>query len=247
MRETVQSIDRALTLLSAIADRPDGLSGLARRIDIPTSTTGRLLATLEHAGTVTRAADGTYRIGPTIVALAQAAEPATQSLELAAQSHLADLADVSDEAAGLCLPIGDTIHCVAQVATPKPVQAEDWTGRSWPLHQGGSGLVVLATSSPARLTQYLAGRPEVDGASVRVRVERAASDGLCWSHGDYRDGLSSVAAPVVDAAAGEAVAALYVYGPSYRFPRSDVDADRLGQLLIDRARQLSALLGGGAA
>lgn len=241
--ETVQSIDRAFCLLNAIADQPDGLSDLARRVDMPTSTTGRLLATLENAGTVTRSADGVYRIGPAIVAMARSVQPTAPPLALAAQPHLAELADASDEAAGLCLPIGDEIHCVAQVAATKPVQAEDWTGRSWPLHQGGSGIVVLAASPPTRLDDYLARNRMVEHDAVRARVERAAAEGLCWSHGDYRDGLSSVAAPVVDRD-GSAVAALYLYGPSYRFPRSDDDASRLGRLLIDRADQLSSLLRG---
>ncbi len=245
MSERVQSIDRALTLLTAIADRPDGLRGLARRVAMPTSTAGRLLATLEDAGTVSRATDGTYRIGPAIVAMARAAQPMSPPLELAARPHLAALADASNEAAGLCVPIGDSIHCVAQVDAPKPVQAEDWTGRSWPLHQGGSGIVILATTgatAPAiGLDHYLARHADVDAAALRDRVAGAEADGVCWSHGDYREGLSSVAAPVVDPD-GAAVGALYLYGPSYRFPSGAADGRRLARLLRRHADQLSALL-----
>ena len=245
MSETVQSVDRALTLLTAIADRPDGLSGLARRAKMATSTTGRLLATLEGAGTVSRSIDGTYRIGPAIVAMANAVQALAPPLELAARPHLATLAGTSGEAAGLCVPVGDSIACVAQVDAPKPVQAEDWTGRSWPLHQGGSGIVVLAAAPAARMADYLDRHPNVDGSALLARAAQAVGDGVCWSHGDYRDGLSSVAAPVVDQD-GTAVAALYLYGPSYRFPADRGHADRAGELLRHHAEQLSDLLRIGA-
>ncbi len=242
MSETVQSLDRALSLLTAIADRPDNLSGLARRADIPTSTTGRLLATLEQAGTVARSSGGTYRIGPAILAMARAGRTPPPSLDTAARPHLAALADGTGEAAGLCLPIGDAIHCVAQVDAPKPVQAEDWSGRSWPLHQGGSGIVVLASAPPATLDDYLARNPEVDPSALRARVGQATDDGVSWSHGDYCEGLSSVAAPVVGSA-GHAIGVLYLYGPSYRFPPSDAAARQLATALVGRAEELSADLG----
>ncbi len=242
MSETVQSLDRALSLLTAIADRPDSLSGLSRRADIPTSTTGRLLATLEAAGTVARSTEGTYRIGPAILAMARAGQASSPSLDAAARPHLAALADGTGEAAGLCLPIGDRIHCVAQVDAPKPVQAEDWTGRSWPLHQGGSGIVVLASAPPSTLDDYLARNDGVDPSALRARVGQASDERVSWSHGDYCEGLSSVAAPVVGSTGG-AIGVLYLYGPSYRFPPSDAATRGLANALVDHAEQLSTELG----
>ncbi|MEL6981870.1 MAG: IclR family transcriptional regulator [Actinomycetota bacterium] len=245
MSETVQSIDRAMTLLTAIAERPDNLSGLARRADIPTSTTGRLLATLEQAGTVAKTGEGTYRIGPAILAMARSAQPLTPSLELSARSHLTALADQTGEAAGLSVPIGDTSHGVTQDDAPKPVQAEDWAGRSWPLHQGGSGIVVLATEPADRLDDYLTRNRGIDGPELRAKAAAARRSGVSWSHGDYREGLSSVAAPIVDQD-GAAVGALYLYGPSYRFPADGADGRQLAKLLIDHATRLSAELASGS-
>ena len=245
MYDTVQSVERAVALLGQIAARPDGLSGLARRAAIPTSTAGRILATLERAETIVRDPSGDYRIGPAVVAMARSAGSAAPPLELAARPHLGSLADTTGEAAGLCVPLGDAISCVAQVDAPKPVQAEDWTGRTWPLDQGGSGLVVLASLASADRDRYLDRHPDVDRATLIDRLGRVADRGVSWSHGDYREGLSSVAAPVVDHR-DRAVGALYVYGPSYRFPGTDDDADRLERLLIEHARSLSATIGAAA-
>ncbi len=240
MTETVQSIERAVALLAGIAERPDGLSGLARRTDMPTSTAGRLLATLERADTVVRDADGTYRIGPAIVAMANAPDAAFPPVEPAARPHLEALADTTGEAAGLSVPIGDELQCVAQVDAPKPVRAEDWTGRRWPLHQGGAGLVVLAGAGPEAITGYLDRHPDLDAGQLRRRLGEADRAGVSWSHGDYRDGLSSVAAPVRDHR-DRAVASLYLYGPSYRFPGAR--ERELAELVTRHAAALSATIG----
>lgn len=241
---SVQSIDRALAVLNETALRPGGLSDLARRADLPTSTASRLLATLEAAGTVTRDEDGIYRIGPAIVAMARSvgAMPEAPPLEIAARRHLGELADSSGEAAGLCVPIGDEIHTIAQLDAPKSVQVENWTGHSWPAHQGGSGIVVLSTLSLEAFEAYL-GRRSLTGEAadrVRRRVRQASLDGCCWSHGDYTEDLSSVAAPVLDQT-GSAIAALYVYGPNYRFPGHDTAT--IASLVIEQAADLSRTVG----
>ena len=69
---TVQSIDRAFGLLEELARQPAGISDLARKVGLPTSTVARLLATLEGCHAVERNPDGTgYRIGPSIVTISR--------------------------------------------------------------------------------------------------------------------------------------------------------------------------------
>ncbi|MEA2270678.1 MAG: IclR family transcriptional regulator, acetate operon repressor, partial [Solirubrobacteraceae bacterium] len=68
----VASVGRALALLDALAQSPDGLgvNELARRIGVNASTASRLLATLERGRMVERApAGGPYRLGLRLVAL----------------------------------------------------------------------------------------------------------------------------------------------------------------------------------
>jgi DNA-binding IclR family transcriptional regulator len=236
---TVQSIERAVAVLSEVAARRGRLSELAERVGLPVSTTGRLLATLEHTDTVCRDGDGVYGIGPAIREMAGATLPSQSAPpELATLRRLIIMAEETGEAVGLCLPFGDRIQCVAQFDAPKPVRAEDWTGRSWALHVGGSGIVALASYDEPALDAYFRDHPDADEATVRRRVERAAVDGFCWSHGDYDDGLASIAAPVV-APDGHAVAAIYLYGPNYRFPGDPAAVSRFERLVTDHASGLS--------
>ena len=69
----VQSVGRAFRLLEAVGSSPSGLTELARRVDLPVSTTSRLLGTLEALGAVERSDDlGIYRIGASILTITRA-------------------------------------------------------------------------------------------------------------------------------------------------------------------------------
>jgi len=207
----VQSVSRALALLSEVAEQPAGLANLASRTDLALSTASRLLSTLEDSGAVERDSDGVYRVGPTIAGIGPAiGGPSMQAL---AQNHLADLASELDEAVCLSVLAGQQTRTLVQVDVPRPVQAQDWTGMSWPLDSGGSGVVLLATQPVDRLAVF----EDVPSAEVLAEARRR---GVSWTHGGYVEGLSSVAAAVVSPD-GVGRAAVVAYGPSYRFPVTD--------------------------
>lgn len=216
MTATVQSVDRALSLLSTISAAPQGLVDLSAAVDLPLTTTSRLLATLHDRDAVSRDADGVYRIGPLVRNFASS-EPATASIEAAAHPHLAALADDLDEAACISIPIGAQTLTILQIDGPKPVQAQDWTGHRWDITAGGSGAVMMATWPESRVDPLVAGLARSERDRVRADIARASAAGLSWSHGAHVDGLSSVAAAIVDAT-GRAIATVVGYGPSYRFP-----------------------------
>jgi DNA-binding IclR family transcriptional regulator len=56
-----------------------------------------------------------------------------------------------------------------------------------------------------------------DPTALRERLARVREDGYAWVHEEFADGLNSVAAPVIGPG-GDAVAAVHVHGPTYRFP-----------------------------
>jgi DNA-binding IclR family transcriptional regulator len=244
---TVQSVERAVALLLAVARAPEGLADLSRRVGLPISTTARLLATLEHCGAVERDEDGVYGVGPAALTIAASVDPVL-SLPSLAQPHLAALATAHDEASGLSIVSGRDLLQVAQVSAPNPVQVSDWTGTRVPLHVGCAGLAVLATWSEAALERYLAGDLQVctdativDPDRIRERVAEVRVAGAIWTEGEYVEGVSSTAAAVLNAA-GEAVGAIHVYGPSYRFP-AEGSARHISSELLARAEQISVLLG----
>lgn len=230
----VQSVVRSIALLGEVANEPRGLVDLAEAARLPTSTAARLLATLTDVDALRRDDDGVYRIGPAITSMAAAGDVAS-SLRGLAHPHMVELVAAVDEAVGLSIPVDDDTVTIAQVDAPRPVQAEDWYGTRWSIFGGGSGFAMLATWPDAEVERAL--QRAADPDRVRSGVAAARRSGVSWSHGDYVDELSSVATAIVDGT-GRAIGALYVYGPSYRFPTDDTLAD-IEQHLRDSAERIS--------
>lgn len=226
---------------------PAGLSETARRVGLPKSTTARLLATLETVEAVERDEDGRlYRLGPLVQRLSSAAGGPAQ-LAGFARPYLEELTAGTGETAGLSIPDGFSVHYVDQTEAEHPVQVRDWTGELIPMHVVPSGLAIMAHWPDDQTDLYLSRdlvrltpNSVTDPARIRERLRRARETGYVWAREEFVEGISSVAAPVLDDA-GRVTAALHVHGPSYRFPPEGSE-DRIGAAVADAARRLSAAL-----
>ena len=243
----VQSLKRAFAILDEVAYRPAGVTAIAERVRLPKSTVARLLATLEDLDAVERFDGAQWRIGPGVAALS-AASP-ERSLVAIAHPHLADLVAELGEDAGLGLPDGNEILYVHQVESDNPVQVRDWTGTRAPMHAVPSGLVLLAEWPEDALAAYLAGelvaltrRTVTDPKRLRARLADVRKVGYAWGLEEYAEGIDSVAAPVRDAR-GNAIAAIHVHGPAYRFPPAGGEV-RITEQVVTASRAIGRLLAG---
>jgi IclR family acetate operon transcriptional repressor len=243
----VQSIDRAFAVLRQVASEPGGISDVARAIDLPVSTVARLLGTLESVGAVVRLGDsGNYGIGAGIRAIADGIDPAAL-LVAKARPVLADLVAQTAETSGLSVIDGDEVVYLDHVETEHEVTLRNWTGARLPLHVVSSGLVLLAAQPAGVVDAYLArplarrtSRTVTQSARIKKRLASIRRDGYVWTIGEFDDGITSVAAPVVDSR-GATVAALHCHGPSYRFPGA-ASADAIAAFVAKAARRLGAML-----
>lgn len=243
----VQSIERAFTVLRALAGGPAGVTEIAERAGLPKSTVARLLATLESEGAVEQRATGSdYRLGPRLAELSAAARPGRDLVALS-RPHLEELMRATGEAAGLSVADGYDVLYLDQVESPNPVQVRDWTGERVPMHAVSSGLVMLAAWPEPALRDFLkrdhprlTPRTVVDPGAIRARLEDVRRTGFAWTREEFAEGITSVAAPVRDAA-GAVVAALHVHGPAYRFPGDRAEgaeravvaaAERVGRRMV---------------
>ena len=221
---SVQAIDRAFAILDALAGGPLGVTEVAARTGLPKSTAARLLTTLVGLAAVEQVPGGTdYQLGPRLLALSGGLDQEASLVE-AARPVLVALAGEVGEAVGLSVREGSTVRYIAQVDSEQPVSVRDWTGTRLPMHPVSSGRILLAATPPAELDAILARPLErftpatvVFPARLRAILRDVARDGLSWTADEYAEGITSVAAPVVDPS-GEVVAALHIHGPSYRFP-----------------------------
>ena len=239
---TVQSIDRAFTVLRALSGGPAGVTEIADRVSLPKSTVSRLLSTLEEIGAVEQvSAGGDYRIGWTMIELAASARPG-RSLISVARPHLVELNRRTGESAGLSIPDGLEMLYLDQVNPDSELQVRDWTGHRIPMHAVPSGQVVLA--SDPELVERVTDSPMhafttktiTTARALRSRLDAVTRDGYAFADEEFADGLNSVAAPVRNAQ-GRVVAALHVYGPASRLP-GERDVEALGTMVREAADRI---------
>jgi len=243
---TVQSIERAFTILRALSVGPLGVTDLADTVDLPKSTVARLLSALDNQGAVTQDdVGGEYRLGEGLLEIAGATQPG-RNLVATARPHLIELVESTGETAGVSVLDGRGVYYLEHVEAEGDVQVRDWTGESAPLHSVPSGLVILANYSERRLDKYLAGDLEattpwtvVDPDAIRERLATIRSLGYAWVYEEFAEGINSVAAPLVDAD-GKVEAAIHVHGPAYRFPNPDRVHD-LGMQLVQSATSITSV------
>lgn len=215
---STRTVDRALQLLACVTEHPEGssLSELARRAQLSPTTASRLLATLAQHGFVRRDDRGAYRPGSRVVQVAAGVLRGEPIYELAGP-RLAELAAATGETANLGIQIDAPparALYLRQAASPRLVQTASWTGRTIPMEGTAMGAALRGEVGPYGY------------ASTAASVE---------------PDVTAVAAPVAGLS-GEVVAALSVIAPTYR--TSDADVERIGRLLVEHARALSAELGG---
>jgi IclR family pca regulon transcriptional regulator len=82
----------------------------------------------------------------------------------------------------------------------------------------------------------------VDPVRLKALVAQAAATGFAWTYEAWADGINGAAAPIRDST-GRVIAAINLYGPSYRFPGED-DAAEISRNLVEAAAQVSRHLRG---
>jgi len=241
---SVQSIERAFTLLRALAVGAAGVTELAEKVDLPKSTVARLLNALESEGAVTQdEVGGDYRLGEGLLDIAGATQPG-RNLVATARPHLLELTERIAETAGVSVRDGRDMYYLDHAEVESDVQVRDWTGESCPIHSVPSGLAVMAYWSERKLDAFLRSDlvkttswTMIDPDEIRARLEQVRSLGYAWVYEEFAEGINSVAAPIFEAD-GSVEAAVHIHGPAYRFPDPDRSHD-IGLLLIDTARSVA--------
>jgi len=138
----VPAIDKAARVLRALADggRPQGISELARALNVSKGTLRDVLLTLAHHGLVVRDPDTRFRLGPELRALADASAPDLRAL---AQPYLVSLMESFGETAILGLVIDGKLEIAARAEPGTDLHMTAPLGRRLPLEKGAHAKVLV--------------------------------------------------------------------------------------------------------
>ncbi|WP_028226461.1 IclR family transcriptional regulator [Paraburkholderia ferrariae] len=219
----VAAVDRALSVLSALADGKGNLSlsELAEGTGLYKSTLLRLLTSLTHARLVARQPDGCYVLGPTVAKL-HAAYMRSFSCSDWTVAALHELVKTTRESAAFFVQRGEFQLCLYRVASPHPVRDTIETGRLLPSGIGAAGRVLDA---------YAHIGDEASGQRIRQAQ-------VLLLKGDRDAELAEIAAPVFGAL-GDVLGAIALIIPSERVQSAWTVRVR------EAAEALSLQMGGG--
>ena len=237
----VQSIDRAAAILRCFAEQRAELtlSEIARATGLTTSTTHRLLGSMQENHLVRQTRNRRYAPGPLLVQLVRGGA-VTATLREAALPAMAVLRDEVEETVGLHrLTPSDERVVVDQVESHQALR-RTYTelGVPIPLPYGAPGKVMCAWLPRARREAILEERFEAitattvtDPQVLRAQLGEIRQCGYALSFAERTPGIRSVAAPLFDHD-GAITGCMSVSGPEMRMP-----AERMRTLgsQVDRA------------
>ena len=245
----VQSVDRALSILEALArDGEAGVTEVAAELGVHKSTAFRLLATLEAHRLVEQDGDrGRYRLGVGNLRLAGAT---TARLDLVQEARpvCKQLAADTGETVNITVRAETSALYLDQVAGTSALQSHNWVGQHIPLHATSNGKVLVSELDEATLKKAVRELPRYTShtvtslAKLRADLAMVREQGYAVAVDELESGLTAVAAPIRNAH-GDVIASMSVSGPSFR-----LDGERLERtipLLRAAALEVSHRLGWG--
>jgi IclR family acetate operon transcriptional repressor len=246
----VQSLDRALDLLEALARADElGVSEVAAQTGLVPSTAHRLLSTLVARGYAAQnPATGRYLMGYKLLELSSGLQDRLARLRATARPHLEAIQRETGETTNLVVLEGRNVVYVDTVAGSQSVRLFTEVGRAIPAHTSGSGKALLAWRAPADVAALFDGvalapvtsRTLTSVEALEEDFARIRRRGYATDNEEHELGVACVATPVLDHT-GQAVAAISVSGPTPRILHADT-ADMAG-LLREHAEEVSKALG----
>jgi DNA-binding IclR family transcriptional regulator len=220
---------------------------LAQAVDLPKATVYRILHTLEMDGLVQQNPEnGKYYLGFQLVKLGLLALERI-NLREEALPFLEQLVKDYQETVDLAVFDDGQMFYLEVLESPQPVKISATAGRHLPAHCTASGKAYLAYASEKDLdtvvgagmeacTPHTIRDPEVLKKDLRLTRDR----GYSVSQEEYEQGISAVAAPVMDSSE-QPIAVIAIAGPTYRLSPERIA--ELGAAARDTARELSSHLG----
>ncbi|MCX7015362.1 MAG: IclR family transcriptional regulator [Candidatus Sumerlaeota bacterium] len=247
--QTIQSLDRGLTLLDLLAEKGDGLAQreLAEELGLDPSNVSRMLATLARHGLVNQDVQSRrFSLGFGLYRLCGAMNRRLL-LPQVCRPELAHLARTTGENSHLAVLTRGQAVFIDLYAGGEMVAVQTEVGQAEPLYCTAVGKALLAFQEPARRAELLRAmtlrrltrRTITRKADLAKELDRIAEERVAVDREEFTDGVVCVASPIVNYD-GRTLAVIGVSGPAERVYRS---LEEIVRAVKGAAARLSARFG----
>jgi IclR family transcriptional regulator, acetate operon repressor len=225
---SIQSLDRGLVILEAVARSADpvSLGELTDLLGIDRSSVFRLATTLRRRGFLAYLASGkVYVLGPSVWRLSHQYDWGTMLIRVS-REHLKLLASQTEETAHLAIREGKQALFIDHASTNQMIAVSGQTGELVPLYCTAHGKALLADCDGADLKaifgaeklqtytkQTIGTLDQLKKVCAQIRTQGFATD-----DGEYQEGIRCVAAPI-RAEGGVIIGSIGVSVPLQRFSK----------------------------
>jgi DNA-binding IclR family transcriptional regulator len=218
------------------------LQQIADDIELPKSTTFRIVQSLEKAGYLVRLDDQKYCLSFRFTRLAGLVK-STLGIREIARPVMTELAEATQETVSIHTISGRNRVCIDALATASsPLRSISQAGEHVPLGAGSSSKTLAAYLPKKDLTpvvSQIARATKRTPAQVLAELETIRKREYAVSHGERVLGVSSVSAPI-KGADQQVLYCLSVAGPTVRVERHEND---FVKLVVRGARDISRRFG----
>ena len=217
-----QTLDRALTILDFVAERPRRVNEVAAELEVHPSTALRLLHTLRRHGFVYELIDHHYRLGPAMFRLGFQAL-ADIDLRAVARPHMEELNNLTGETVHLGVLGGAQVVYVEKVMAKHPVTMLSQIGAIAPIHCTGVSKAILAYLPEDKRARLIAGHTYtrftdhtlLSPEALLADLTETRRRGFAYDNQEHSLGIHCVAAPIL-AGDDEVLGALSITAPVSR-------------------------------
>lgn len=202
------AVERALAMLEAVAQEPDGLSNaeISRKLQIPKSSASYILRTLERQAYLNRDSDsGKYRVGLKILSLSRGALSGIDVREVALpiMRHLMEKTNLTCH---LAILDGPEAVYIEKVEPQGFIRMDTWVGRRMRVHATSVGKSLVAHIPQPKLEKILSERgmekrtPKTITTLPRLlkELEKVRTQGYSVDDEENNIGARCLGAPIFD-------------------------------------------------
>lgn len=218
----LQTVSKALDLLTILGKGDQYLSveELSKELDVPESTTYRLIQTLEAKGFVERYSRKKISLGSNFLSLARAFENRLdKELCLIARQYMIDVTEQCKETCILSIRVDTYSKCIRSISSKYVIRFVADDNRLVPLHIGASSRAILAFENDQIINNIIGSLPtQAEQIALRKEIEQVKQCGYAISCNEIDASCVGIGVPIYNTF-GHIYASLAIVGPDSRLKR----------------------------